>query len=245
MDLVVNLDVYSGPLDLLLSLISKQKVDIYDIEISKITKHYLEIVENSIYSEKTDISSFLLMSSTLVEIKSRSLIPKDEEKEQDDEEITKEDLIRKLVEYKKYKKVCEYFRILENEANKSFCKIQSDISEFIKEDKEVILNTDIKLLSSLMQEILQKYSYKNEENCIEKIMKKDEFPIEMYISKIKNKIYLKKEVYFDDLIFQDGSKMELITIFISILELVKNNFIKIFQDKDKNIKLNLIGENFE
>ena len=76
-------------------------------------------------------------------------------------------------------------------------------------------------------------------------MKKDEFPIEMYISKIKNKIYLKKEVYFDDLIFQDGSKMELITIFISILELVKNNFIKIFQDKDKNIKLNLIGENFE
>ena len=101
MDLVVNLDVYSGPLDLLLSLISKQKVDIYDIEISKITKHYLEIIENSIYSEKTDISSFLLMSSTLVEIKSRSLIPKDEEKEQDDEEITKEDLIRKLVEYKK------------------------------------------------------------------------------------------------------------------------------------------------
>ena len=76
MQLTVNLDAYSGPLDLLLDLISKQKVDIYDIEISKITKYYLEAIENSVYSEDTDISAFLLMSSTLVEIKSRSLIPK-------------------------------------------------------------------------------------------------------------------------------------------------------------------------
>ena len=85
MQLIVNLDAYSGPLDLLLDLISKQKVDIYDIEISKITKHYLEVIENSIHSEDTDISAFLLMSSTLVEIKSRSLIPKNTD--EDDDEV--------------------------------------------------------------------------------------------------------------------------------------------------------------
>ena len=112
MQLMVNLDAYSGPLDLLLDLISKQKVDIYDIEISKITRHYLEVIENSIHSEDTDISAFLIMSSTLVEIKSRSLIPKNTD-EDEDEIVTREQLIERLVEYRKFKKVGEYFRNLE------------------------------------------------------------------------------------------------------------------------------------
>lgn len=243
MDLVVNLDCYSGPLDLLLDLISKQKLDIYDIEISKITKHYLDVIENSIYSKNTDISSFLLMATTLIEIKAKSLIPKnDEDKE---EEITREDLIKRLVEYKKFKEVSKYFKILEDEGKKSFSKVKSDIYEFIKEDTEVILNTDVNLLYSLMENIVKKYSSTNKSKSFEKIIKKDIFPVEKYILKIKNKILEKRTAEFKDFIFEDGTRLELITIFISILELVKNNFIKIYQDKNKNIKLNLVGENFE
>lgn len=245
MKLVVNLDAYSGPLDLLLDLISKQKVDIYDIEISKITKQYLEIIENSFYSENTDISSFLIMSSTLVEIKSKSLIPKNIFEEEIDENIEKNNLIEKLVEYKKYKEIAEYFKILEDEGKKSYSKIRSDICEFIKEDKEVILNTDINVLCTLMENIFKQYKGKNSEETFEKMIQKDNFPIEKYILKIKAKILEKREIYFDELIFKDGCKSELITIFISILELVKNNFIKIFQDQNNNIKLNLIGEDFE
>lgn len=244
MDLVVNLDAYSGPLDLLLDLISKQKVDIYDIEISKITKHYLEVIENSVYGKDTDISAFLLMSSTLVEIKSRSLIPKviDEE---DEEIVTKEQLIERLIEYRKFKKVGEYFKNLETEGNKAYSKMQSDITEYITEDKEIILNTDVNLLLTLMENIINQYKNKIEENSFEKIIEKDLFPIEKYISMIKTKIFEKKEVYFEDLIFYNGTKSELITIFMSILELVKNNFVSIFQDKDKNIKLNLVGDDVE
>ena len=245
MDLVVNLDVYSGPLDLLLDLISKQKIDIYDIEISKITKHYLEVIENSVHGENTDISSFLVMSSTLVEIKSRSLIPKISDEDIEDEIVTKEQLIEKLIEYKKYKEVSEYFKELEIEGKKSFSKMQSDISEYIKEEKEIIVNTDVNILLSLMENIVNRYKSKNEMNVFEKIIEKDIFPVEKYISKIKTKILEKKEVYFDDLIFYDGTKSELITIFISILELVKNNFVNIFQDNEKNIKLNLVGDSFE
>lgn len=244
MDLVVNLDAYSGPLDLLLDLISKQKVDIYDIEISKITKHYLEVIENSVYGKDTDISAFLLMSSTLVEIKSRSLIPKviDEE---DAEIVTKEQLIERLIEYRKFKKVGEYFKNLETEGSKAYSKMQSDITEYITEDKEIILNTDVNLLLTLMENIINQYKNKIEENSFEKIIEKDLFPIEKYISMIKTKIFEKKEVYFEDLIFYNGTKSELITIFMSILELVKNNFVSIFQDKDKNIKLNLVGDDVE
>ncbi|KXB66685.1 ScpA/B protein [Parvimonas sp. KA00067] len=244
MDLVVNLDAYSGPLDLLLDLISKQKVDIYDIEISKITKHYLEVIENSVYGEDTDISAFLLMSSTLVEIKSRSLIPKVTD-EEDEDIVTKEQLIERLIEYRKFKKVGEYFKNLETEGSKAYPKMQSDITEYITEDKEIILNTDVNLLLTLMENIINQYKNKIEENSFEKIIEKDLFPIEKYISMIKTKIFEKKEVYFEDLIFYNGTKSELITIFMSILELVKNNFVSIFQDKDKNIKLNLVGDDVE
>lgn len=244
MELVVNLDAYSGPLDLLLDLISKQKVDIYDIEISKITKHYLEVIENSVYGEDTDISAFLLMSSTLVEIKSRSLIPKVTD-EEDEDIVTKEQLIERLIEYRKFKKVGEYFKNLETEGSKAYPKMQSDITEYITEDKEIILNTDVNLLLTLMENIINQYKNKIEENSFEKIIEKDLFPIEKYISMIKTKIFEKKEVYFEDLIFYNGTKSELITIFMSILELVKNNFVSIFQDKDKNIKLNLVGDDVE
>lgn len=244
MDLVVNLGAYSGPLDLLLDLISKQKVDIYDIEISKITKHYLEVIENSVYGEDTDISAFLLMSSTLVEIKSRSLIPKVTD-EEDEDIVTKEQLIERLIEYRKFKKVGEYFKNLETEGSKAYPKMQSDITEYITEDKEIILNTDVNLLLTLMENIINQYKNKIEENSFEKIIEKDLFPIEKYISMIKTKIFEKKEVYFEDLIFYNGTKSELITIFMSILELVKNNFVSIFQDKDKNIKLNLVGDDVE
>lgn len=244
MELVVNLDAYSGPLDLLLDLISKQKVDIYDIEISKITKYYLEVIENSVYGKDTDISAFLLMSSTLVEIKSRSLIPKVTD-EEDEEIVTKEQLIERLIEYRKFKKVGEYFKNLENEGSKAYSKMQSDITEYITEDKEIILNTDVNLLLTLMENIINQYKNKIEENSFEKIIEKDLFPIEKYISMIKTKIFEKKEVYFEDLIFYNGTKSELITIFMSILELVKNNFVSIFQDKDKNIKLNLVGDDVE
>ena len=96
-----------------------------------------------------------------------------------------------------------------------------------------------------MENIISQYRNKSDDNSFDKIIEKDLFPIEKYISMIKDKIFEKKELYFEDLIFQDGTKSELITIFISILELVKNNIINIFQDKDKNIKLNLVGDEVE
>ena len=246
MNLVVNLDAYSGPLDLLLDLISKQKIDIYDIEISKITKNYLEVIEQSVYGEDTDISSFLIMASTLIEIKSRSLIPKVSNEEAEVDDITtKEELIERLLEYKKFKKVGEYFKELENEGNKSYSKMQSDISEFIKKDNEIILNSDVNVLLSLMENIINRYKNKNDNISFDKIMEKDIFSVEEYTKNIKESIIEKREMYFDELIVKNGSKSELIVIFISILELVKNSFIRVYQDKEKKIKIFLVGESNE
>ena len=154
-------------------------------------------------------------------------------------------MIERLVEYRKFKKVGEYFKNLEAEGSKAYSKMQSDITEYITEDKEIILNTDVNVLLNLMENIINQYKEKNDESSFDKIIEKDLFPIEKYISMIKSKLYEKKEAYFEELIFQNGTKSELITIFISILELVKNNFVRIFQDKDNKIKLNLVGEEVE
>lgn len=245
MELVVNLDSYTGPLDLLLDLITKQKINIYDIEISKITEHYLQIIENATHSENTDISSFLLMATTLIEIKSRTLIPKYDELKEEDEFITKEILIERLIEYRKFKKISEYLKELEEEGGKFFTKMQSDITEFDIRDVEVIVNTDINLLSKLMSSIMERYDRMNEFNSFDKIIEKDNYPVEIYIATIKEKISSIKEAYLDDFICNVGNKSELITIFISILELVKNSFIGISQSKDRRIKINLVGEDIE
>ena len=154
-------------------------------------------------------------------------------------------MVEILIEYRKFKKVGEYFKNLEIEGSKAYSKMQSDITEYMTEDKEIILNTDVYVLLSLMENIINQYRNKSDENSFEKIIEKDLFPIEKYISMIQERILKKKELYFEDLIFYNGTKSELITIFISVLELVKNNFIKIFQDKDKNIKLNLVGGKVE
>ncbi|WP_208896270.1 segregation and condensation protein A, partial [Coprococcus sp. ART55/1] len=98
----VKLNVFEGPLDLLLHLIEKNKVNIYDIPIVTITEQYLEYVNNMEEEDLDVMSEFLVMAATLIKIKSKMLLPKDEE-DPEDEEDPREELVRRLLEYKMYK----------------------------------------------------------------------------------------------------------------------------------------------
>ena len=104
MDLDISIDEFEGPLDLLLHLIKESKMDIFNIEIEKITDQYLKYIE---HQEKLNLeiaSEFLIMASTLLLIKSKGLLPKEVENEA---ELTEEELIRRIIEYKKYKEICK------------------------------------------------------------------------------------------------------------------------------------------
>ena len=102
----IRLDCFEGPMELLIHLIEKNKIDIYDIPIAILTDQYIESINNGIYKEMETMSGFLVMAATLLEVKSKMLIPRQKD---DKEEDPRQELVEKIVEYKRFKKAAEIF----------------------------------------------------------------------------------------------------------------------------------------
>ena len=138
----IKIDNFEGPLDLLCHLIDKNKMDIYDIKINEIADQYIEYL-NQMEEMNLDIASeFLIMASTLIYLKSKSLLPKQDEVE---EELTEEELIQRIIEYKKYKEIIKKLRVNYEENSKSFFKMPEQIELPKKQiekdyDKDLIPN---------------------------------------------------------------------------------------------------------
>ena len=130
MELQVKLEVFDGPLDLLLHLIEKNKVDIFDIPIVLITEQYLDYVRKMDTKDMDVMSEFLVMAATLVKIKSKMLLPAEEE-EQEEEEDPREELVRRLTEYKIYKYAAEELKDLSVDAQKVFFKPETVPEEIL------------------------------------------------------------------------------------------------------------------
>ena len=118
MDYTIKIDAFDGPLDLLLHLIKKSNIDIIDISISEITNQYLDYINKMEELNINIASTYLVMASELMEIKSKTLLPQktevDNDNEEDEEEVSREKLIQKLIEYQKYKMITEDFKELEH-----------------------------------------------------------------------------------------------------------------------------------
>lgn len=145
MNLNIELEGYQGPFDLLLKLIEKQKIDIYDIKLEDITNDYLLEIEK-LDTSLEDISSFIYIASILLSIKSSKLLPKDE-----DDNNLEEDLLTYLIEYKKIKSVQDDFKKLELEARKIHSKYAEDLSQF--ESEEEFISKDVVLLASQFEKL--------------------------------------------------------------------------------------------
>ena len=137
MEISYKLDNFEGPLDLLLHLIEKNKVCIYDIPIVLITEQYLEYVNQMDHEDQDVVSDFLVMAATLLDIKSRMLLPKVEKEEEEDEEDPRAELVRRLLEYKMYKYMSYELRDKMAEAAKSFYKLPS-LPKEVEDYKEPI-----------------------------------------------------------------------------------------------------------
>jgi len=126
----VRIDEFEGPLDLLLHLIKQSNIDIYDISLSDITDQYLDYIKKMEELNLDVASEYLVMASELIEYKSRQLLPKKDLKEDEYEEDPKEELIRKLIDYKRYKEVTETFKELESVRSNIYTKSPSSISSY-------------------------------------------------------------------------------------------------------------------
>jgi len=234
MALNVKLEAFEGPLDLLLHLIEKERIDIYDIPISELTDQYLSYISEMDEAHLDLASEFLVMAATLLSIKSKMLLPKQKpdavqlELAATREDIDpREELVNRLLEYKKYKEIAEELKNLEALQSKIFKRSSEDISFFKKVEFDLTNLTLDDLMSAYLNVI---NTHKKEEPV--HIVKNDPIPISRKIKEIFKFIYSSNSlIKFSGLLKNVQSKIEKIVTFLAVLELIKMNKITVQQEK--------------
>ena len=224
---IVTIDNFDGPLDLLLHLIKEQDIDIYDIKIEDITKQYLDYIKHMKELNLEIASEYLVMASELIEMKSKMLLPKKREKEEDDyEEDPRELLIERLLAYKRYKEVTRKM---------IFTREPDNLNRYAKEE-ESIEELGVADLIDAFNNLLKR---KELDRPIATKITKKELSVADKVNKIKNILRNKKRINFEE-IFEVSTKEEVIISFLSVLEMVKKDEILLTQDGNfKNIVISL------
>lgn len=223
----ININEFQGPLDLLLHLIKKDNISIYDISVDKITKQYLDYIEAMEQLNLDIASEYLVMAAELIEIKSASMLPKNEDEEDEYEEDPKEQLINKLLEYEKYKNMTDTFRELEEYREEIYTRVPDNLLEF-KEEKDIDYGIDLNDLLKAMANFLEQ---KEKEAPLNTKITNKEYSITKRSLEIKNILHQKKKLNFREL-FQEFNKEYIIITFISILSMSRNNEITIEQENN-------------
>ena len=233
---VVTIDNFDGPLDLLLHLIKEQDIDIYDIKIEDITKQYLDYIRHMKELNLEIASEYLVMASELIEMKSKMLLPKKKEKEEDDyEEDPRELLIERLLAYKRYKEVTSEFKDLELTRKMVFTREPDNLNRYVKEDE----NSEELGVADLIDAFNNLLKRKELDRPIATKITKKELSVTEKVNKIKNILRNKKKINFED-IFEVSTKEEVIISFLSVLEMVKKDEILLTQEGNfKNIVISL------
>lgn len=218
MNINLEFEGFSGPFDLLLKLIDREKIDIYEVNLEKLTNDYLDEIEK-LDTSIEDLSEFIYVASVLLNIKSSKLLPKEEA---DDIE---EDFLAYLIEYKKIKSVQDDLKFMEEEARKIHSKYGEDLSKF--EIDEQIISKDIKILARQYESLLKKLEKEEEpKNIINKVKAPD---VNDYLFNYRKALEIRDSLRLDLIISDLRTKAECIASFLAILELFKLKEINLVQ----------------
>ena len=229
----IKLELFEGPLDLLLYLVKKDNLNIYDIPIARVTEQYLQYINLMQLLDLNIAGEFLVMAATLMQIKSKMLLPAEEstgtEEEQED---PRQELVKRLLEYEKFKEIAESLRKREAEQREVFKrpKAEIDVDKEVLSEKEVYFEASIFDLINAFSQALKDVP---KEAFYEVI--KDEFTIEEKIHEILHLLLVNSSVKLSDLFNKAKNKLEIIVIFLAILELTRMKEIiclqtELFQD---------------
>lgn len=222
MEYTVKIDVFDSPLDLLLHLIKKSNIEIFDIEIGEITKQYLAYIHTMENLNLTVASEYLVMASELIEMKSKSLLPKKEVEEE--EEDPREALIERLTNYSRYKELTSTFKELEWDRKQVYTKEPSLLEEYMEEDTS-LEGLSLDTLLTAFQKFLEK---KELEKPLQTKVTKKEYSVEDRNLEIRKLLRKKEKVSFHDL-FSFYNKEYVVVTFLSILDLTKKGYIDMQQ----------------
>ena len=235
MAIPVKLEVFEGPLDLLLHLIDKNKVDIYDIPIVEITEQYLAYIKQMETEDMNVMSEFLVMAATLIDIKCRMLLPK-EVNEEGEEEDPRAELVEKLLEYKRCKYMSYELKDRMVDAQKNFYKkptLPKEVLEYRQpvDYEELLGDMTLQKLHEIFKQMM-----KRQEDKIDPVrstfgqIEKDEIDMDLKTTYVDAYVRSHKTFSFRKLLEKQNSKMEVIVTFLVILEMIKTGKIAIEQE---------------
>lgn len=229
----VKIQVFEGPLDLLLHLIEKNKLNIYDIPIVEITDQYVAYVEQMEEENLDVVSEFLIMAATLIEIKSRMLLPKEQVEEEED---PREELVRRLLEYKIYKYAAGELEKMRENAGQVFygnARMPKEVLEYEEtvDPDEVLSDITLRRLNEIFQEVMKKKKEKIDpiRSKFGKI-EKEEVRVEDKVVHIRRQLKGLKNINFRTLLEVQASKTQLVVTFLAVLEMMKMGLIEVKQE---------------
>ncbi|MGN0328188.1 MAG: segregation and condensation protein A [Lachnospira sp.] len=234
MGISVKLQAFEGPLDLLLHLIDKNKVNIYDIPIAMITEQYMEYIGQMKEEDLNVVSEFLVMAATLLDIKSRMLLPK-EVNEEGEEEDPRAELVEKLLEYKLFKAMAVELKDKQMDASKAYYR-KSDIPDEVKsysppiDLNEVIGDMNLTKLNNIFADVMRR-----KEDKIDPVrskfgrIEKEEVTMSEKLVDIKAFMTEHHRFSFTELLMENSSKVAVIVTFLVVLELIKTGFVTVTQ----------------
>lgn len=236
MGIPVKLEVFEGPLDLLLYLIDKNKVNIYDIPIVTITEQYLAYVNEMDRQDLNVVSEFLVMAATLIDIKSKMLLPR-KGNEEGKEVDPRQELVEQLLEYKKFKYIAEELKGRQQEAGKYLFKKETIPPEVLAYEEPVDIEkllSDVTLmrLHAIFQEVIRR-----QEDKVDPVrskfgrIEKETVRLQDRMEDIRRFAAKCRKFYFRALLEKQMGKMDVIVTFLAVLELVKVSTIRVEQEK--------------
>lgn len=233
--LEIKLQVFEGPLDLLLHLIDKNKINIYDIPIVSITEQYLQYLKTMTQWNMDIMSEFLIMAATLIHIKAKMLLPK-EEKEELEEEDPRAELVRRLLEYKMYQYAAEQLKELQVDASRVLFKPPTIPKEVMVYEEPVCLKQlldgiTLQKLHEIFQDLMKK-----REDKVDPIrskfgtIEKEEVSVDDKMKEIREQIRGLSKIRFRTLLEVQASKVQVVVTFLAILELMKIGVLIVRQE---------------
>lgn len=236
MGIPVKLQVFEGPLDLLLHLIDKNKIDIYDIPIVEITRQYMEYIQKMQQEDLNVVSEFMVMAATLIDIKCKMLLPKEVD-EEGQEEDPREELVQQLLEYKMYKYMSYELRDKMAAASRCIFKKETMPREVLEYKEpvsieELIGDLTLAKLQRIYQSVMRRREDKRDVNRSNfGRIEKEEVNLEEKAEELQNFIRCHQKFTFRSLLERQPGKMQMIVTFLVVLELMKVGMITIVQEE--------------
>ncbi|MCH7321161.1 segregation/condensation protein A [Solibacillus sp. MA9] len=232
----VKLEAFSGPLDLLLHLINRLEIDIYDIPMAELTEQYIDHIHAMQTLELNEASEYLVMAATLLAIKSRTLIPINEgeidaEEFEVDEMDPRDELVARLIEYKKYKEAAVQLQELESERGQVFTKAPADLSDYMPKEQMTLFDTNVNVydMLSAFQKLLRRKQLKKP---LSTRIARQEISVKEQMHTVVNILKQSGGKMLFSQLFESDDKPMLVLTFLTLLELMKRQVVFVEQENN-------------